>query len=155
MDGWLYPTVNALRQLACSKAEGIAVRIDVGSDKTFLFLRHFVKQLATYITTSAAMQRPIAAESRFPSRSKQSRLLSQRIRFRFRMARTTYVRLAVSSRSNAAICPQRISTLLSPLITTIMIFGLCLKSHLPLRSPVQACAELVSPSVGLPFMRPE
>jgi hypothetical protein len=48
-------------------------------------------------TDPAAMQRPIAAASRFPSRSKQSRLLSRRIRFRVRMPRTTYLHLAGST----------------------------------------------------------
>jgi hypothetical protein len=49
----------------------------------------------TYIVIAAAMQHPIAAASRFPSRSEQSRLPSRRIRFRLRMPRTTYVHLAV------------------------------------------------------------
>lgn len=41
-------------------------------------------------TDPAAMQRPIASASRFPSRSKQSRLLSRRIRFRVRMSRARH-----------------------------------------------------------------
>jgi hypothetical protein len=48
----------------------------------------------TYIVIAAAMQRPIAAASRFPSRSEQSRLPSRCIRFRLRMPRMTYVHLA-------------------------------------------------------------
>lgn len=90
MDG--LPRRNVLQQLPCLSVECIDIQTCVDSDKTRS------PRLDVPMGSGgmySAMQHPIAPASRFPSRSKQSRLLSRRIRFRSRMPRTTYLRLAV------------------------------------------------------------